>query len=127
MDKATLVDIDFRTGDEVLEILDASGVQISVAMWVCFPEYGDWRFLLASRQLDRAEPSKAYGLIHQPLRKAGIPLERTPTLMILKMTDPFIRALRHVFGKTKSTEGMRLGGQMIGDRFIDDALVFRIQ
>jgi hypothetical protein len=42
------------------------------------------------------------------------------------MTDPFIRALRRLFGKTKSVEGMRLGGQMIGDRFVEDAYVYRI-
>jgi hypothetical protein len=34
--------------------------------------------------------------------------------------------LRRIFAKTKSVEGMRLGGQMIGDRFIEDAWVYRI-
>ena len=45
----------------------------------------------------------------------------------MKMSDPFVRALRRVFAKTKSVEGMRLGGQQIGDRFVDDALVYRIR
>jgi len=47
--------------------------------------------------------------------------------MILKMSDPFVRALRKTFRKTKTVEGMRLGGQMIGGRFVDDAIVYRIQ
>jgi hypothetical protein len=46
--------------------------------------------------------------------------------MILPMSDPFIKGLRSIFGKAKSVEGMRLGGQLIGDRFIEDAYVYRI-
>ncbi len=42
------------------------------------------------------------------------------------MTDPFIKGLRKMFGKAKSVEGMRLGLQTIGGRFIEDAYVYRI-
>ena len=42
------------------------------------------------------------------------------------MNDPFIRGLRKLLGKAKNTEGMRLGLQTIGDRFVEDAYVFRI-
>jgi len=95
-------------------------------MWLRLPEYEDWRFLLSSHRLDSAEPSKAYGLVHDALEQAGLPLEHTPPLLIFRMTDPFVRTLRRGFGKSKSVEGMRLGGQMIGDRFVDDAIVYRI-
>jgi hypothetical protein len=47
--------------------------------------------------------------------------------MILEMKDPFIRALRRIFGKAKSVEGMRLGLQTIGDRFVEDGIVYRIK
>jgi hypothetical protein len=66
-------------------------------------------------------------LVHDAFAAAGISLERTPALLILKMSDPFIRALRRLFAKAKSVEGMRLGGQLIGDRFVGDALVYRIR
>jgi len=46
--------------------------------------------------------------------------------MILPMADPFVKELRRLFGKTKIVEGMRLGGQMIGDRFVQDAYIYRI-
>jgi hypothetical protein len=46
--------------------------------------------------------------------------------MILSMTDPFTKVLRRIFGKAKSVEGRRLGGQMIGDRFVEDAYIYRI-
>ena len=89
-------------------------------------EYDDWRLLLASRRLDAADPTGAYGLVHDALEREGILLEHTPTLLILKTTDPFTKDLRRTFGKTRNVDGMRLGGQMFGDRFIQDGLVLRI-
>ncbi len=127
MDKAVLVTPEFTAGLEIVHALDKSALPISVALWLYTPEHEDWRFVLASRRLDAAEPSAAYGLVHDALTAAGIPLERTPTLLILKMSDPFIRALRATLSKAKGVEGMRLGGQRIGDRFIEDALVFRVR
>jgi hypothetical protein len=127
LDKTALVTADVAAGSEIVQALDRSDLAISVALWMYPPEYEDWRFVLASRRLDAAKPSAAYGLVHDALTAAGISLERTPTLMILKMSDPFIRALRRIFAKTKSVEGMRLGGQLIGDRFVEDALVYRIR
>lgn len=127
LDKSALVATDFTIGRELVQALDNSALSISVALWLYTPEYEDWRFVLASRRLDAAQPSKAYGLVHDALATAGIPLERTPPLLILKMSDPFIRTLRGIFSKTRSVEGMRLGGQLIGNRFVEDALVYRIR
>jgi hypothetical protein len=127
MDKAVLVTADFAVGAKLLEALDNSNLAIIVAMWLNSPDYEDWRLVLSSRRLDSVDPLGAYGLVHDALERAGFPLERTPPLLILRMTDPFIKALRQIFGKAKSAEGMRLGGQMIGDRFVQDALVHRIR
>ena len=46
--------------------------------------------------------------------------------MILSMNDRFIRELRRIFGKAKSVDGMRIGRQMIGDRFVEDAYMYRV-
>ncbi|MGH9623396.1 MAG: hypothetical protein ACRD4G_03520 [Bryobacteraceae bacterium] len=127
MDRTTLVATDFTIGAELADALDRSTLAVSVALWLYSSDYEDWRFVIASRRLDDAEPSKAYGLVHSALEAAGISLQKTPSLLILKMSDPFIRELRRIFGRTKSVEGMRLGGQLIGDRFVQDALVYRIR
>src|ERR1700733_3909324 len=123
MDKAALVTADFAVGAKLLDVLDNADLAISVALWVNLPEYEDWRLVLSSRRLDTVNPLGAYGLVHDALERAEFPLEHTPPILILRMTDPFIKALRQLFGKARSVEGMRLGGQMIGDRFVDDALV----
>lgn len=127
MDKAPLVTNDLANGIQWLKALDDSHLETSVALWVYLPEYEDWRFALSSRRLDAVDIAEAYGLVHDAFERAGFSLRSTPTLLILPMKDSTIRELRRMFGKAKSIEGMRLGGQMIGDRFIEDAIVFRIR
>jgi len=126
MDKAALVGLEVDKGSRILQILDHAGLNVSVALWVFLPEYEDWRLVLSSRELDAAGLKGAYTLFHDTLDAAGFTLEETPTVGIFRVNDPFIRALRKTFGKTKSVEGMRLGGQNFGDRFIEDAYVYRI-
>ena len=127
MDKAALVTIEPPKGTEWLKALDDAELGIAVALWAYLSEYEDWRFVLSARRLDRVPMRQAYGLVHDAFERAGFPLEKTPTLLILPMNDRFIRELRRIFGKAKSVEGMRLGGQLIGDRFVEDALVYRIR
>ena len=126
MDKTALVNIEIERGAELLSILDRAGLQVNVALWVILPEYEDWRLVIAGPQFDTRDPRDAYRLIHESLAAAGFTPQKTPPILILPTSDPFIRKLRRLFGKTKSVEGMRLGGQMIGDRFVQDAYVYQV-
>jgi hypothetical protein len=125
MDQATLVGPDVEIGLDALAALDAAGIQPVVGLLAVFPEYGDWRLVLSSPSLDQNHLLKAHEQVSKILR--GDFVYRLPIVMILPVRDPFIRELRKIFGKTKSVKGMRLGGQMIGNRFLDDAYVYRIQ
>ena len=98
MDKAALVSIDVERGSRILEILNDAGLQLEVALWAVLREYGDWRLVLSSRKFDAAGLKEAYGLLHDTLDAAGFTLE----------------------------EGMRLGGQSIGNRFIEDAYTYLV-
>jgi hypothetical protein len=126
MDKAALVGVDLGKGAEIVRILDDAGLKVKVALWTYLPEYEEWRLVLASRRFDEVGAFDAYGLLHDALEKGDITLEQTPPVMILNMNSAFIKGLRRIFGKAKSVEGMRLGGQTIGDRFIEDAYTYRI-
>jgi len=126
MDKAALVSIDVERGAELIAALDRAKVKVSIALWVHLAEYGDWRLVLAGRPFDALDLREAYGLVHDSVAAAGFSIGSIPPVMIVSMSDPFVKALRAVFGKAKSVEGMRLGGQMIGDRFVEDAYVYRI-
>ena len=126
MDKASMVSIDIDTGSELIDKLEAAKVRLGAALWACLSEYGDWRLIVSSRQFDSLDLRDAYGLLHDSLDAAGIAPEKAPAVMILPMNDPFIRDLRRHFAKAKGVDGMRLGGQMFGDRFIEDGYVYRI-
>jgi len=126
MGEALLVNVDLDAGTEVLRILDAAGIKVSVAAWVVFEEYGDWRLLLSSRQLGAAGILGAIGLVDDALRAAGLPVRKTPTLLILPMTDPTVRALRRYFRHNRDVEGERIGGQQFGNRWVEDGYVYRV-
>jgi hypothetical protein len=126
MDKALLVSMDLERGAEVLRILDEANLKVNVASWVVLEEYGDWRLLLCSRRFDEDGLRAAHGLVNRALVAAGFPIEDKPSILILPMTDPFVRTLRRIFAKTKSVEGMRLGGQQIGNRWVEDGYAYRI-
>lgn len=125
MDQETLVGPDLKVGGEVVSALDAAQIKKITALLVLFPEYSDWRLVLSSPSLDQSHSLKAGMKVHEILH--GKFDQNLPLLMILPTKDPFIRDLRQIFGKTKSAQGMRLGGQTIGNRFVSDAFIYRIQ
>ena len=126
MDKTALVSVDLEKGGEILRILDDAGLNVKVALWAYLPEYEDWRFIVASRKLDEVGEFRAYGLIRKALDKDGITVEETPLIMIMNMSERFIKSLRGIYGKTKNVLGKRIGWQTIGDRFVEDAYIYRV-
>jgi hypothetical protein len=126
MDKTALVSVDVSKGMEIVETLERSQIKVKVALWAVLSEFEDWRLIISAPQFNVPDLRVAYGLLHDSLRPAGFGPRNTPPVMIFRTNDPFVRDLRRVFAKTKSVEGMRLGGQMFGDRFVEDAYVYRI-
>ncbi|MCX6594440.1 MAG: hypothetical protein NTZ56_23240 [Acidobacteria bacterium] len=126
MAKEALVDIDVVRGRELLDALDQAKVPVPVAFWLRNEEYDEWRLILATPwygpkgspnpflDLARAIPHKDHLIddLHVALKT---------------MQNPLIKSLRSIFGRTKSVEGMRLGAQMIGGIWVDDAYVYRIK
>ena len=128
MDKATLVGFDLEAGRELLRRLDQTEFKVVAALWLYLPEFGEWRLWIASPVVDEEGIEGAYRRIQAILLKNSkrIPIDLAQ-ITAVSPKDPFIRGLRRAFGKTASVEGMRLGGQPIGDRFIVEAYVYRIR
>lgn len=127
MDTASLVGVDIETGATIVQILDEAGLKPSVALWAVLAEYGDYRLILSSRDLDDSSLIESNVKVLNALRERNFPSYRMPSFVVLRSKDPFIQELRKLFGKTKSVEGMRLAGQSFGDRFIEDGYVYRIK
>ena len=126
MGETVLVNLELESGAKIIDALDESGLKISVALWATLSEFGDSRLILASPELNDENPQKNYGKVFDALRRKNVGTHQAPPLLVLRMKDPFIRELRNIFGRTASVEGMRLGGQSFGDRFIEDGYVYRI-
>jgi hypothetical protein len=127
VDKATMVGLDISVGQDVVRALDDAGVKLSVAVWAQLPDYVDWRLVLAGPGFDAVGLEGWYRLLHNALAQAGFPPSNRPLTRIFPMSDPFVKALRRIYAKYKDiTDGNRIGGRMIGDRFIEDGYIYRI-
>jgi len=127
MGTPALVSFDIENGEKVVEALDKAGMTPNVALWAKLPDYEDWRLVIASDRLDQSSPFAAYSEINAAIDKAGIPIHRQPTIFMRPMNDPMIQDLRSTFASTSDTYGMRLGRQMFGDKYFEDAVVYRIR
>lgn len=127
MDSTALVNFDIENGEKVVDALDKAGKSPNVALWAKLPDYEDWRLVIASEHLDQISPRSGYSQINEALDKAGIPSHRQPTIFMRPMNNAMIEALRHTFGSTSDVYGMRLGGQKFGDKYLEDAFVYRIR
>jgi hypothetical protein len=113
-------------GERIVRLLEKGGIKLSVALWLLTEEYSDWRFVVASKNLDPLTPFAQVKTTQDILRRT-LSVEQIPTLRIMKTQDPFPRDLRKRFGKIKHVEGMRLAGQFIGNRFVEDGYLYRLQ
>jgi hypothetical protein len=127
MDKTALVSFDIDNGQRVIDAMETAGIAPDVALWAVLPEYEDWRLIIASKHVNRYSPDGGYGAINAAIREANIPFYSAPTIFLRDMGDPFIKALRSVFGQTASVYGMRLGGQKFGNQYLEDAFVYLIR
>jgi hypothetical protein len=123
----TLVTFDIENGERVVDALDKAGKPPNVAIWAKLPDYEDWRLIIASDRLDQSSEFSGYSEINEAIRKAGIPFHRKPTIFLRPMDNPMIRALRSAYASMNDNYGMRLGSQMFGDKYVEDAVVYRIR
>jgi len=105
--------------------MDSARFPVTVAMWLLQKERSDWKFVVATSLYDRLGPQQAYLRLLKVLNSN----EGVTDLSIRLESNrrPLIKALRKLFGRCASVEGMRLGLQSIGGVWIDDAYVYRIE
>jgi hypothetical protein len=127
MDKTVLVVRDLANAAEILAALDRANLDIRVAVWAYLDEYPDWWLILASPRFDEGEIGDALGQVSDALKAAGIAYEKEPPIKILKMSDKTIRDMRKMYSKSKELEGRNIGYQSFGNRFIEEAIAYRIK
>jgi hypothetical protein len=124
---ATLVNFDIENGEKVIAALDKANKSPDVALWAKLPDYENWRLVLASDRFDQSSQFSGYSEINEAMDKAGIPIHRQPAIFMRPMNNSMIKALREAFASANDVYGMRLGGQKFGDKYLEEAFVYRIR
>jgi len=126
MAKKALLDADVKLGERILESLDSAKFPISVAIWILTEEDG-WQLVIGTPLYESGGTSESYRKLIAALRKEDPESMDFRDVRLMGNRNPFIRELRHLFAKTASVMGMRLGGHHIGGMWLDDAVVYRIK
>lgn len=132
MDKTTLVERDFHEGELLIRELEKAHINVHSAFWLYDSEADRWRLIIASKMADFASPKKAYMHIRNTLKKlekAGRPLSLSlEYISVISPNHPIIKILGTVI-KTGHDEivGIRFSRNRIGDSYIEDAYIYRVQ
>lgn len=127
MAATALVNFDFENAEMAIRALDAAGREPRVALWAKLPDYENWRLIVASEKFEQEYPLAGYRQISEALRSANIPVHRRPDILLLPMRNNMIQELQRLFADASDRYGMRLGGQSFGDKYIEEAFVYRIR
>ena len=126
MVETPLVNADLEVGADIVRILEAAEIELTLAMWVYLDDQGIWQFLLVSPQLDPdrpREPSRVKDL----LEAAGLRRRRIPGIWIKRLTDKPIKELRKRVKIYPYEEGDRVGKFYIDHDWIEDAYIYRLK
>jgi len=126
MAQATLVEMQIKNGQCLIDRLAREGIAISAAGWVKESESGDWYLYVATPLVgeDRVT-GPAYRRIHTVMRSSHEediwmdPLE----IKLLAPHDPIARAMTYRDGRPRGVP-TRLGPARLGELVIDEAYIY---
>lgn len=131
MDKATLVEQDFKAGEKLVRALDEAQINVHSAFWLYDSETDNWRLIIASKVADFSSPRRAYSQIKRVLRRLDenennpISLEN---ISVISPNHPLISILKTAINTgPDQIMGIRFTRNRIGNSFIEDAYIYRIQ
>jgi hypothetical protein len=132
VDKTTLVERDFSDGELLIKELEKAQIHVHSALWLYDSESENWRLILASNMEDFESPKKAYKHIWdvlQEMDKTGNKIcFSLENITVISPRHPLINNLNKVM-KTgpQDIDGIRLSRRGIGNSYIEDAYIYRIQ
>ncbi|NQS96991.1 MAG: hypothetical protein HQ591_00905 [candidate division Zixibacteria bacterium] len=127
MVKTLLVEQDISDGESLIKAIEETGFQIKAALWYYFPESETWRLIIASPEYDRKGSKEVYSIIHSILLEVQPPIGLDITdISVVSPNKDIIKVLTDIFGGGKDVWRMRLGHQVIGNIYIDDAILYRV-
>ena len=88
---------------------------------------GEWHLLIVSETVDEIGPRDAFRKLAEIAPVARIESSELLRVQLVGTKHPLYRALRAVFAKAASVEGVRLGGSQVGGIYVEDAYLYGIR
>ena len=127
MDKRTLVDMDIKGGQRMLEILDESNLKISSAFWFYVVDVEEWRLFFATSEVDSQGPKKVYSKVQKVINKysneINIPLE---VVTLISPKNQLNVLLKMAINTGSGMSGVRFSGNVINGFLIKDSYLYRV-
>jgi hypothetical protein len=126
MATATLVDNrDIEIGRRIISALTKAGIGVNVAFWAHIPQISEWQLFIATPLVDSKGERSAYDAVLRTLRNDGIDADLPWRRIFLRSPrDPVLKSLEKQ-SKNYPGEAFRILNAPVGDRFVEDAYVYR--
>ncbi|PER24661.1 hypothetical protein CN490_22925 [Bacillus cereus] len=128
MDKAILVERDFKDGALLIKSLDANKFPVSSAFWIYNSESELWRLIIATPLVDLLGRRNAYTQVNKIIHKLGanidIPLQSISVISPKHMLVKVLRKAIHT--ESDAISSIRFTNNTIGNSFIEDAYIYRM-
>jgi len=127
MDRKILVEKDINEGQRLIVALDKAGFQTKAAFWYYLTDSDEWRLFIGTPIEEQFGPIKAYGIIQNEIEKLSPPIELSlKDISVLGSNDELISLLRIAVRTGPGISGIRFTRNVINNKFIDDAYIYRI-
>ena len=125
MATTVLVDDDIEKGRDLLKALDLEGVRVSSAFWLRDPDAGGFRLVFAVPKAESEGPKAAYRQIREALERRQIDFPIWD-IDVVTSTDETVTALRRaVVTLPNATSGVRFSHNVLDNKLIEDAFIYR--
>jgi len=126
MAEAVLVDADVEMGRELVRILDEAKFPVTGAVWIYFPDVGEWRLIVrtpkAEKNLQQALLEMAIALDERGDLRKRLDLSR---VKLVPPKDKMLAAMGSIV-RAEGISSIRFTRNVINGVFIDDALIYRL-
>jgi hypothetical protein len=130
MDTTVLVDRDIENGQKAIDALNSSGLPVSAAIWLYYPEAHEWRFRVSLASHEHTGPLEVMRLIRVCLlEKLGQSFVTSfSDISIISARDELLKTLRDYNRKYPNLlSNQRLTGNALNGKFIDDIYIYQVE
>lgn len=115
-------------GARIVEKLDASGVHVTAALWILYPDIQAWKLALSLPVVAREGPKRGYRLVQRAIAdlRPEVELISLEDVAVLKPDAPLLQLLRIALRTGHDVSRISFAGNVINGELFPDSLVYRV-